>query len=95
MKNLSKIAGWTLMLFFAGLLVTQIAMAMLGGKTPQSASAQEAYNATGYAHCVSHSALGGAKLNDCFDGFIQCSDEDVLRWKAAFEQNCKSWMDFQ
>ena len=90
-----KIVGWTIAIVCIGLIGMNVTQSFLGGRSPQSSIAQKAFNASGYTHCLNHAALGSAKMNDLVDGFIDGSDEDVLRWKSATQQDCKKWLDFQ
>lgn len=74
--------------FIFSMLAYQVADGYLGGKSPQTPVAQEAYDGATYTQCLAHKALGNAKLGDYFDGFLNATDEEVLRWKEAREQDC-------
>lgn len=87
-KGIGYFVGVVVLTVCAGLLVAQVAMAMLGGKSPQSPVAQKAFDAAAYNYCVAEQALANAKLGDYFDGFIELSDEDILRLKEKKENDC-------
>jgi hypothetical protein len=83
-----KLLFYAICIFIVGMLGMQIATAMLGGKSNPVPIAQKNYDAATYTQCVAHSNLGSAKVNAYFDGFIDASDEDILRWKEAKEKDC-------
>ena len=89
MKNkITKFIGYVFSIFVLGLLFTYIAQAMLGGKDPQVPYAENVYHSAVYNLCVAEQALANAKLADYFDGFMDLSDEDILRLKAKRENDC-------
>lgn len=77
-----------LIIFAVGLMLAQVAMAMLGGKDPQTPYAEKTYQAASYNLCLAEQALSNAKLADYFDGFIDLSDEDIIRLKNKKESEC-------
>lgn len=87
-KGIGYFVGVIFIVFCTGILLTHVAQAMLGGKTPQTSYAEKAYQAAAYNLCVAEQALANAKLGDFFDGFIDLSDDDVLRLKAKRENDC-------
>ena len=89
MKNkILNFVGYVVIIVSVGLLFTYVAQAMLGGKDPQTPPAEKVYQAAAYNLCVAEQALANAKLSDYFDGFIDLSDEDILRLKGKREQDC-------
>lgn len=87
-KSISNLVTLVFIIFCVGLILTQVAMAMLGGKDPQTPYAEKAYQAASYNLCLAEQALSNAKLADYFDGFIQITDEDILRLKNKKESEC-------
>lgn len=76
------------MIFCLGLLGMNVAQGMLGGVDPQTSYAQKNYDAAKYNLCVAEQTLANAKLSDYFHGFINLSDEDIIRLKNKKEDDC-------
>ncbi len=82
------IVGYVMIFFVTGLLLTYVAQGFFGNKEPQVSYAEKTYQSAVYNLCVAEQALANAKLSDYFDGFIDLSDEDILRLKSKRENDC-------
>jgi hypothetical protein len=87
-KSMGTFLSMVIMIFVGGLILAQATGAMMGGKSPQSPVAQKAFDAAAYSYCIAEQALANAKLGDYFDGFVDLSNEDILRLKEKKENEC-------
>jgi hypothetical protein len=86
--KISSVATLIFLIFVGVLLISYVAQAMLGGADRLTPQAQKAYDSAQMTACETEKALAQAKLMDYLHGFIDLSEEDVVRLNKKKRMEC-------